>query len=80
MVENGSLKLYQNRPGPEQGECCLKKGEKKCLTFFWYSPTKVARGQAQINPKDQNTKFQISDSSVELSNGIISRGPGNENR
>jgi hypothetical protein len=39
MVENASLKLYQNRPGPEQGECCLKKGEKKCLTLFWYSPT-----------------------------------------
>ena len=29
MDENGSLKLYQNRLGPEQGECCLKKVEKK---------------------------------------------------
>ena len=39
MVETGSLKLYQNRPGPVQGKCCLKNAENFGLTLFWYSPT-----------------------------------------
>jgi hypothetical protein len=39
MVETGSIKLYQNRPGPVQGKCCLKNVENFCLTLFWYSPT-----------------------------------------
>ena len=37
MVGTGSLKLYQNRPGPAQGKCCLKKAENFGLTLFWYS-------------------------------------------
>ena len=39
MADTGSLKLYQNRPGPAQGKCCLKNVENFCLTLFWYSPT-----------------------------------------
>ena len=39
MVETGSLKLFQNRPGPVQGKCCLKNVENFDLTLFWYSPT-----------------------------------------
>jgi len=39
MVETGSLKRFQNRPGPVQEKCCLKKGEIFGLTLFWYSPT-----------------------------------------
>jgi len=39
MAESGSLKLYQNRPGPVQRKCCLKKVENIGLTLFWYSPT-----------------------------------------
>src|SRR5210317_1072989 len=39
MVETGSLKLYQNRPGPVQGKCCLKNVKNFGLTLFWYSPT-----------------------------------------
>jgi hypothetical protein len=39
MVETGSLKLFQNRPGPAQGKCCLKNVENFGLTLFWYSPT-----------------------------------------
>jgi hypothetical protein len=39
MVETGSLKLYQNRPGPAQGKCCLKNVENFDLILFWYSPT-----------------------------------------
>ena len=39
MVETGSLKLFQNRPGPAQGKCCLKYVENFGLTLFWYSPT-----------------------------------------
>jgi len=35
-VKTGSIKLYKNRPGPEQGECCLKNVEIFDLTLFWY--------------------------------------------
>jgi hypothetical protein len=39
MAETGSLKLFENRPGPVQGKCCLKNVEDFDLTLFWYSPT-----------------------------------------
>jgi len=41
MVETGSLKLFQNRPGPVQEKCCLENVENFNLTLFWYSPTNL---------------------------------------
>jgi hypothetical protein len=54
MVETGSLKLYQNRPGPVQGKCCLKNVKNFGLTLFWYSPTnRKLASIADINYKNQ---------------------------
>jgi hypothetical protein len=39
MAKTGSIKIYQNRPGPVQGKCCLKNVENFDLTLFWYSQT-----------------------------------------
>ena len=41
MVETGLLKLFQSRPGPAQGECCLENVMNFDLTLFWYSPTNL---------------------------------------
>ena len=48
MAETGTLKIYQNRPGPVQGKCCLENMENFCLTLFWYSPTKYKYQAAKI--------------------------------
>ena len=48
MVETGSLKLYQNRPGPVQEKCCLENVENFSLTLFWYSPT----NESFLKPKN----------------------------
>jgi hypothetical protein len=47
MAETGSLKLYQNRPGPVREKCCLENVEIFCLTLFWYSPTYRQKLEAQ---------------------------------
>jgi len=70
MVETGSLKLFQNRPGPAQGKCCLKYVENFGLTLFWYSPTNRNSAQiADINYKNQISCVFIFADTVNISQG-----------